>query len=205
MNIKQRVSAWLSVCGLSLLSCAAWAQTTSPSTTVPAQKLATQYQGLAGSTANADALVAGLRDGKPVTLTSGSTTPSTTFTPATTKLGYGEVNIALSLAQASLVKLGITNPTASQLAAALNGGTVVTATGNVTLAGVLAQRQAGKGWGQIAKTTGVKLGAVMKASKTPQASAAHADKPGKKPEADKKEPPGKSGGNGSDNKGGGNK
>ena len=39
-------------------------------------------------------------------------------------MGYGNVNIALRLAQASLAEHGIRNPTPEQLKAALNGGTV---------------------------------------------------------------------------------
>ena len=138
--------------------------------TTPETKLATQYGVLAGSQANADSLIAGLRDGKPVLLraTPDSTNPaaaSTTFTPATGKLGYGNVNIALALAQAALAKQGIASPTPEQLAAALNGGTVMTPKGNVTFAGVLAQRQSGMGWGQIASAMGVKLGSVVSAAK----------------------------------------
>src|SRR6185312_1250957 len=53
--------------------------------------------------------------------TSGTTT-TTTFTPDTGKMGYGNVKIALSLAEASLAKAGITDPTAAEVAAALNGG-----------------------------------------------------------------------------------
>ena len=147
-----------------------WAQTTTPSAT----KLAAQYTELAGSRQNAEILITGLRDGKAIVLTSSSGDPSQTptkaaFMPATGKLGYGEVNIALSLAKASLAKQGITNPTPAQLEAALNGGTITTANGTVTLAGVLTQRQAGQGWGVIAQSLGVKLGAVVSASKTDKA------------------------------------
>ncbi len=81
-------------------------------------------------------------------------------------MGYGNVNIALALAREDLAKLGITNPTPEQLAAALNGGDIKTATGTVTMAGVLAQRQSGMGWGQIANGMGVKLGSLGSASKT---------------------------------------
>ncbi len=148
-------------------------------------KLATQYSKFAGSQTNADALVSGLRDQQPITLvaipsTTGPTAPSATFTPVTGKLGYGNINIALSLAKADLAKQGITNPTPAQLAAALNGGTIATATGSVTMAGVLSQRQAGMGWGQIANSMGVKLGSLVSASKTDKAGAktGHASKAG---------------------------
>ena len=158
---------------------AVWAQTSEdpvPVTTTtssrPAEKLEAQYAVLAGSERNAESLIAGLRDGKPVLLlaTPDSTNPdaaSLTFTPLTPKLGYGNVNIALSLAQADLAKVGITAPTPEQLAAALNGGEVTTEDGQtITFAGVLAQRQSGMGWGAITNAMGVKLGAVVSASKT---------------------------------------
>ncbi|HOZ65441.1 MAG TPA: hypothetical protein PK497_13580 [Burkholderiaceae bacterium] len=147
--------------------------TTVPATTPlaePARKLASQYSEFAGSQKNAEQLITGLRNDTPVTLVagtgSGSAATSATFTPATGKMGYGNVNIALALAREDLAKLGITNPTPEQLAAALNGGDVKTATGTVTMAGVLAQRQSGMGWGKIANGMGVKLGSLASASKT---------------------------------------
>lgn len=112
-------------------------------------QLVEQYKNFAGSGANATALVNGLRDGKEVTLTDGKT--STSFTPPTGKMGNGNVNIALALAEASLKEKGITNPTPDQLKTALSG--------------VLQQRADGKGWGQIANAMGFKLGDVMRAEK----------------------------------------
>jgi hypothetical protein len=150
--------------------------TNTTSTAAASTKLSTQYAEFAGSQENANALITGLRDDKPVTLTATTgvmsiVTPSATFTPATGKLGVGEVNIALSLAKTALEKEGITNPTPTQLAAALNGGTFATTSGPVTMTGVLAQRQDGQGWGQIAKSMGVTLGSLMSASKTDKAGA----------------------------------
>lgn len=168
MSLKTLILS-LSIAG-ALIGLPAWAQTTTATGSV--EKLTTQYSTLAGSRENANSLITGLRDGKNVLLTS-PTAPSLTFTPPTSKLGYGNINIALSLAKADLARQGIINPTPDQLAAALNGGTIVTAKGTVTMAGVLAQRQAGMGWGQIANAMGVKLGAVVSASKT--------DKAGRKP------------------------
>jgi hypothetical protein len=159
------------------------AQTTS-TTTAPAtqavtesnalSKLIAQYSQWTGSKENAKSLVQGLNTGSSVTLsssagTSGGTT--NTFTPATSKLGVGEVGIALSLAKASLAQQGITNPTPVQLSAALNGGLVTSSTSSTSLVGVLAQRESGSGWGQIAQSLGVKLGSVMSASKTDKSSA----------------------------------
>lgn len=147
-------------------------QTATTASSRPAAKLQAQYVVLAGSERNAESLITGLRDGKQVLLlaTPDSTNPdaaSVTFLPATGRLGYGNINVALSLVQADLAKAGITAPTPEQLAAALNGGTIVTETGlTVSFAGVLAQRQSGMGWGAIANAMGVKLGAVVSASKT---------------------------------------
>jgi hypothetical protein len=133
----------------------------------PAEKLGVQYSTLAGSSKNALSLVAGLRDGSAITLTgSSAAVPSASFTPATGKLGYGNVNIALALAKADLEKQGISNPTPSQLAAALNGGMISTSNGAVSMAGVLSQRASGLGWGQIANSMGTKIGALVSDSKT---------------------------------------
>src|SRR6186713_2111162 len=80
-------------------------------------QLIDRYTKLAGSKQNATSLVSGLRDGQQVKLTSGRTTE--TFTPPTGKMGYGNVDNTLALAEASLQKKGITNPTPAQLEAAV--------------------------------------------------------------------------------------
>ncbi|CAM0997284.1 Cell surface protein [Rhodanobacter sp. Root179] len=133
-------------------------------------RLSTAFTGFAGSDANAQALVSGLRDGSEITLDDvitnadgTTTTTSTTFTPATGQMGYGNVKIALSLAEATLAKDGITDPTATEVEAALNGGTLMLADGtSIDMKGVLAQRADGAGWGQIAQAEGFKLGEVMR-------------------------------------------
>lgn len=112
-------------------------------------ELVNKYTTLAGSDANAQSLVDGLRDGKQITLSSGGST--TTFTPPTSKMGNGNVNIALALTDASLQQKGITNPTSDQLKSALSD--------------VLQQRASGKGWGEIANSMGFKLGDVMRAER----------------------------------------
>ena len=170
------------LCGLAIGSAAVLAQTAAPVpgpvATAPAplpepteQQLVGTYSGFVGSEAGVRALVRGLRTGSSVTLASPSA-PTETFTPSTALNGLGNINIALSLAQASLQQQGITQPTPSQLAAALNGGTVTGTAGSVNLQGVLSQRAAGQGWGQIAQALGVKLGALVSASKTTHAKAA---------------------------------
>ncbi|MGN2254099.1 hypothetical protein ACFWZ4_12025 [Frateuria sp. GZRe12] len=141
-----------------------------------AQQLAGQFESFAGSDANAQALVDGLRDGSEITLEetttqADGTTTQTTFQPATGALGYGNVKIALSLAEASLAGAGITEPTADEIAAALNGGTLTLEDGtSIDFDGVLTERADGEGWGAIAQAMGVKLGDVMR---SPNA-AAHA-------------------------------
>jgi hypothetical protein len=144
------------------------------------QQLAGQFDSFAGSDANAQALVDGLRDGSEITLEQTTTqadgtttTTQTTFQPATGALGYGNVKIALSLAEASLAGAGITEPTADEIAAALNGGTLTLADGStIEFDGVLAERADGEGWGAIAQAMGFKLGEVMR---SPTAAAHAAD------------------------------
>jgi hypothetical protein len=94
------------------------------------------------------------------------TAPPPVSAPAPAKLGQGESQISVALAKAELSKLGITQPTRAQLNAAQYGGTVTTASGTrVQLVGVQTQRDSGMGWGQIAHAMGLKLGAVVSASK----------------------------------------
>lgn len=143
--------------------------TTISTNSAATSRLAASYAVWAGSTANAQSLVNGLSTGSSVNL-SGST-GSTSFSPSTGKLGVGEAGIALSLAKATLEKQGITNPTPAQISAALNGGLISSATGTMSVPGVLSQRTSGMGWGQIAQAMGVKLGAVVSASKTDKSKA----------------------------------
>ena len=120
------------------------------------QRIGDQYVSFAGSSANLESLAAGLRNGSVVTLTEGST--SVDFLPPTRPMGYGNVTRALDLARRQLGAVGISNPTPEQLRAAMIGGTVSTATGDVALRGVLRLRSQGMGWGQIAHAVGVHPG-----------------------------------------------
>ncbi|HJW01907.1 MAG TPA: hypothetical protein VJ548_01390, partial [Azospira sp.] len=127
--------------------------------------IAGDFTAFAGSPENADSLVQGLRNGASINLTDPAALPGTpsglSFTSPTRPIGYGNIFISLSLAQKQLAALGITNPTPAQLQAALTGGTVLTATGPVTLKGILQMRADGMGWGKIANTLGFKLGSVV--------------------------------------------
>ena len=131
-------------------------------------QLIDRYTKLAGSKQNATSLVSGLRDGQQVKLTSGRTTE--TFTPPTGKMGYGNVDNTLALAEASLQKKGITNPTPAQLEAAVME--------------ITRMRADGKGWGQIADAKGFKLGEVKRAEHV-----ANVERPNKPERAERPERP----------------
>ena len=142
-----------------------------------ATKIASSFTNLAGSQDNALTLARALRDGSKVTLTTTTpgtgtdpgTTTTTSFTPPTGKMGWGNVFNSLALAQDSLARLGITNPTNAQLQAALVGGDVTGADGKTTtLKGILTMRADGMGWGQIAQATGTKLGPVVSSIRSTQ-------------------------------------
>lgn len=123
-----------------------------PAASQTADTLVQRYTGLAGSEQNAEALVAGLRDSTEVTLSSGSASAS--FEPPTQKMGYGNIDNALAIAEASLKEQGVVNPTPEQLRAALTG--------------VLQLRADGKGWGQIANEQGFRLGDLKRAQPRPE-------------------------------------
>lgn len=148
-------------------------------------RISSDFSTFAGSTENANALVTGLRSGSAITLTSTTTqsttttttttptttTTSTTFTPPTGKMGYGNVYTSLALAQQQLAGVGITQPTAQEIEAALVGGTVTGSNGQTTtLTGVLELRAQGMGWGQIAQHYGYKLGPVISGMRSSNAA-----------------------------------
>ena len=178
--LTKKILTLLAAASLTCLTAAnAWAQTavvgsttsTTSGSRLPGDALVSRYTLLAGSKTNAQSLVTGLRTGSVVTLAATGSAPAVSFTPATQKMGYGNIKIALTLAKTALAKQGITNPTPAQLAAALNGGSITLTNGTVvTLAGVLTQRNADMGWGKIAQTMDVKLGTVVSASETSKAS-----------------------------------
>jgi len=153
-------------------------------------KISGDFSSLLG--ADATAVVTGLRNGTPITLKTttttpgitppGSTTPgtptttttTTIITPPTGHMGHGNVYISLALAKQQLSALGITQPTPSQLQAALTGGTITQTSGTGTTAtttatpldGILTLRSQNMGWGQIAQKLGYKLGPVMSSMKS---------------------------------------
>jgi hypothetical protein len=140
-------------------------------------KISGTFNSFLGS--DSTAVVTGLRNGTPITLT--TTTPAATpgasptvtttvITPPTGKMGHGNVFTSLALAKQQLGQLGISQPTPEQLQAALTGGTVTTGTGatatTTQLQGVLTMRSQGMGWGQIAQKQGTKLGPVISGLKS---------------------------------------
>lgn len=124
---------------------------------VPTGKLVSTFSSLAGSRENSASLINGLRSGSVITLNSptGGTSAgeSLSFSAPTRPMGYGNVRIAMSLAEAQLASQGISNPTPTQLQGALMGTT--------STPGILQMRASGMGWGQIAKSSGFRLGAVI--------------------------------------------
>jgi hypothetical protein len=135
-------------------------------------KISGTFNSFLGS--DSTAVVTGLRNGTPITLT--TTTPAATpgaaptvtttvITPPTGQMGHGNVFISLALAKQQLGQMGISQPTPEQLQAALTGGTITTGTGatatTTQLQGILTMRSQGMGWGQIAQQQGTKLGPVI--------------------------------------------
>jgi hypothetical protein len=140
-------------------------------------KISGTFNSFLGSDSNA--VVTGLRNGTPITLT--TTTPAATagaapivtttvITPPTGQMGHGNVFTSLALAKQQLGQMGISQPTPEQLQAALTGGTITTGTGatatTTQLQGVLTMRSQGMGWGQIAQQQGTKLGPVISGLKS---------------------------------------
>src|SRR5688572_3177422 len=136
-KLAASLAASLAACGAaSTVATAAPANTTtspSPSPTPESSRLAERFAAFAGSKANADALVTGMRSGSSITLvTSGADRQVSLagFTPPAA-MNDAQIQNALANAQRSLVRLGIQRPTAEQIQAALIGGEVTQPNGNV--------------------------------------------------------------------------
>ena len=97
---------------------------------------------LGGSVTNFQAINTGLRQGTPITLTGAvnGVQQTVTFTPNTGPLSAADANQALQLAAQTLASVGITSPTPDQIRAALVGGAIQVAGGNLTLQGALQGR-----------------------------------------------------------------
>jgi hypothetical protein len=137
------------------------------------QKLVERYTALAGSEQNATALITGLRESSEFTLKNGSTI--TTIDPPTQKMGFGNIDNALALTQASLQKQGIQDPTPEQLKDALTS--------------VLQQRADGGGWGEIANSMGFRLGELKRSERAERAQHARMERPERPEKPEKPERP----------------
>lgn len=104
-------------------------------------RLADAYGPSIGSTDDARAVVEGMRAGKDVTVA------GATVSGAGKTMGWGNIDIAMSLAKSQVGP----NATSTEYLGALNG--------------VMGQRANGLGWGEIAKSMGITVGQVMGASK----------------------------------------
>lgn len=117
---------------------AAWSQD-------DAARLSSQYTAWAGGKANADALVSGLHSGTTVTLVTSGPNRNVSmagFTPSA-PMSYDSIRGALASAQRTLAGMGISQPNAEQIQAALIGGDVAVANGRTReLAGVIGARGA---------------------------------------------------------------
>jgi hypothetical protein len=130
MTISRALAASLAAC-LAIATNAMAA----PSAPAEANRLTSQYSEWAGGRPNADSLVAGLRNGAPITLVTNGADRSVSmagFTP-TTSMSYGAVSSALANAQRSLSRIGIAKPNAEQIQAALIGGEITTPKGATIL------------------------------------------------------------------------
>ena len=135
---------------------AASAQTSSDADARYVKRIDARFAMFAGSPGNLENLALGLRHGTSIALSGSGETA--TLLPPTRPMGYGNVTRSLDLASRQLAAVGITEPTPLEISAALNGGTVTTPGGDVTLKGVLQLRSEGMGWGQIAHAIGVHPG-----------------------------------------------
>jgi hypothetical protein len=107
-------------------------------------RLASQYASWAGGKSNADSLVKGLRTGSSITLVTVSPdrTKSIAGFTAQATMSPEEVSAALASAKSSLARMGIRQPTADQIQAALIGGEVELPNGKSRLVqGSVALRQ----------------------------------------------------------------
>jgi hypothetical protein len=97
-----------------------------------ARKLSSQYSSWAGGKSNADALVTGMQNGSTVMLmtqNSDNTRSLAGFTPQT-RMSTEEIAAALAKAKSTLASMGVKQPTADQIQAALVGGEVNLAGGS---------------------------------------------------------------------------
>jgi len=101
--------------------------------------LAPQLLQFSGSQANFDAIVNGVTQGVPVTITTTDAAGNlqiVTFTPSTT-LAAADAARVIEAARNTLITRGVATPTAQQIAVALVGGSLTTPAGTTTVAGAI--------------------------------------------------------------------
>ena len=133
----------------------AHAQEESGGQTSIVNKLSGEFDSFLGED-NSTNVATSLRNGSNFEYTD-KTGTTVTIDPPGDKMGYGEVNHALRLAEYKLAADGITDPTAAQFQEALTGE-----------GGILTLRESGLGWGQIAKEMDTTLGAIISKGKAAQ-------------------------------------
>ena len=107
-------------------------------------RIASQYAAWAGGKSNADSLVRGLRTGSSITLVtvSADRTRSVAGFTAQTQMSPEEISAALASAKSTLARMGVRQPSADQIQAALIGGEVALPNGKSRLVqGSVALRQ----------------------------------------------------------------
>ncbi|MBT0569915.1 hypothetical protein KIK84_06220 [Curvibacter sp. CHRR-16] len=119
-------------------------------------RLSEEFTPLAGNRDAALDLVEALRTGKPQ-----GSSPAAAVAPATGALGYGDVRMALKLAEDVLQHQGISHPAPADVAAVLHGGEVQVNGVAVQQDGLLHQRAQGKQWSEIAQQSGISLDTLM--------------------------------------------
>lgn len=128
---------------------------------VAIERLASEFSDFVGSQKSAEAVLTGLRDGKPVFLAESPIEPSMTIRLPTSPMSLANAYMAMSLVKMHLAQFGISRPTASQIKIALNGGgfkqVFSSSTRNIHLKGVLARRATGQNWEAIAKLMGLNI------------------------------------------------
>lgn len=123
------------------------ASTNTTSSSPTAGQLADSYAATIGSKDEARSVVEAMRTGSDVTV------GETTVSGSGKTMGWGNVNIALSLA-------------GSQVAPGASSKDFLSALNNV-----MGMRSSGMGWGQVAKELGVNIGQVVSASRSSKAKA----------------------------------
>ncbi|MEX0960356.1 MAG: hypothetical protein WDZ63_13835 [Burkholderiales bacterium] len=133
-----------------------WAADVSAPTLQP-EDVISEFSQFAGSERNAERLVEALRLGGETVLVDRDGTV-VRFDTQTGPLGYGNVAVALSLAQTLLVSHGILDPHAADVAAALVGGELPVDGDWIEVDGVLKLRERGLSWSDVAVELGFSLG-----------------------------------------------